>query len=155
MTDDLAIQLAALTRAIPRLFHLLKALGDGMHADLGVTTAMRGVMRSLAMRGPTSVPDLARERPVSRQHMQTVVDQLLLAGMAEPRLNPAHRRSSLIALTVQGEAAIQQMTRREAALIAELSPRIRLEGLAAAVEVLGEVEIELARLVEHGWEVEA
>ena len=59
--------LAPLISRIPRLFFLLKALGDDLHADLGVTTSMRGVMTSLATLGPRTVPDLARERPVSRR----------------------------------------------------------------------------------------
>jgi DNA-binding MarR family transcriptional regulator len=85
--------LAPLMGRIPRLFHLIKALGDALHADLGVTASMRGVMVSLAEGEPRTVPDLARERPASRQHIQTVVNDLLAAGLAETLPNPSHRRS--------------------------------------------------------------
>src|SRR4051794_30966765 len=94
--------LTPLINRIPRLFHLLKALGDAMHADLGVTTSMRGVMGSLSALGPRTVPELARERPVSRQHIQSVVNDLAAAGFVRAVPNPAHRRSALIELTAEG-----------------------------------------------------
>ena len=82
--------LAPLVNRIPRLYFLLRAVGDALHADLGVTTAMRGVMISLATLGPKTVPELARARPVSRQHIQTVVNALAAAGTRGNR-SPTHR----------------------------------------------------------------
>src|SRR5580693_2811317 len=93
--------LAPLINRIPRLYFLLKAVGDAVHADLEVTTSMRSLMTSLAG-APRTAPDLARERPVSRQHIQTVVNELTAAGLAEALPNPSHRRSPLICLTDEG-----------------------------------------------------
>ena len=63
-----------------------------------------GVLRSLDAYGPTTVPDLARLRPVSRQRIQKLVDLLRARGFVETRPNPRHRRSPLIALTDAGRA---------------------------------------------------
>src|SRR5579871_4207071 len=99
--------LAPLVSRIPRLYFLLRAFGEALHADLGVTTAMRGVMTSLAGVGPRTVPELARERPVSRQHIQAVVNELMTAGLVQATANPAHRRSQLIGLTDQGQRVLR------------------------------------------------
>lgn len=44
---------------VPSLFFKLKALTDALHADDGLTTAERGVLRDLVERGPMSAPQLA------------------------------------------------------------------------------------------------
>lgn len=139
--------LAPLVARIPRLYFLLKALGDELHADLGVTTAMRGLMASLAASGPRTVPDLARERPVSRQHVQTVANALLAAGLAETRPNPAHRRSPFIALTEEGRRRFRLIGEREASLLAQTAPSVSPVELAAAMRLFDLLEHDLAQRV--------
>jgi len=143
--------LAPLINRIPRLFHLLKAVGDAIHADLGVTTSMRGVMASLVASGPRTVPDLARERPVSRQHIQTVVNDLEAAGLVAAQANPAHRRSSLIALTDEGRRVFRLIQQREADLLARTAPAVSQGDLAAATRILDLIERDLAlRVMQFG-----
>src|SRR5215813_8522065 len=52
------------------LFHLLRALAARLHGQGEMTAARRGILRGLERLGPQSVPQLARARPVSRQHIQ-------------------------------------------------------------------------------------
>ena len=136
--------LAPLVGRIPRIFHLLKAVGDALNADLGVSTSMRGVMASLADGGPRTVPDLARERPVSRQHIQSVVNDLLAAGLAETLPNPSHRRSPLIGLTDDGRKHLRLIREREAELLARTAPAVSQADLAAARRLLDLIERDLA-----------
>ena len=63
--------------------------------------------------GPSTVPALARARPVSRQHIQVLVNRLLELGLVETRKNPAHERSSLVALTRAGARRFETMHRSE------------------------------------------
>jgi DNA-binding MarR family transcriptional regulator len=139
--------LAPLLNRIPRLYFLLRAVGDGLLADLGVTTAMRGTMASLAAAGPRTVPDLARERPVSRQHVQTIVNDLIAAGLAETRPNPSHRRSPLIALTDEGIRRFRLVQDREAELLAKTAPAVSPADLAAAARLFDLLERDLAQRV--------
>ena len=132
---------------IPRLFHLLKSLGDAMHADLGVTPAMRGVMASLAAQGPRTVPELARQRPVSRQHIQAVVDALTEAGLAETRSNPFHKRSGLVVLTPAGMRVFGEIRARDAALLARVAPAVHAADVVATVRLFDVLERELASLL--------
>ncbi|MDQ0463246.1 DNA-binding MarR family transcriptional regulator [Caulobacter ginsengisoli] len=141
--------ITSLIDRIPRLFHLLKALGDKLHADLGVTTSMRGVMVSLARDGERTVPELARERPVSRQHIQTVVDALTAAGLAMSRPNPQHRRSVLIVLTAEGRRLFETMQARETELFRSAHPADPAD-IAAAHRVFDALETDLAAHLRPG-----
>src|SRR5262249_2067702 len=116
---------------IPRLFHLLKAPGDPMNADLGVTTASAGGMASLARLGPPTVPELARGRPVSRQFIQSVVNDLAAAGLAETVANPLHKRSALVRLTERGRAAFAEVRARETAGLERAAPALAAADVAA------------------------
>jgi DNA-binding MarR family transcriptional regulator len=142
--------LSPLVNRIPRLYFLLRAVGDALRADLGISTGMRGVMTSIAAE-PRTVPDLARERPVSRQHIQTLVNELLAAGLAASGLNPQHRRSPLIDLTDEGRQRLREMRAREAELLSRIAPQVSPGELAAAGRLFDLLERELAaRVVEQG-----
>jgi DNA-binding MarR family transcriptional regulator len=135
--------LAPLVNRIPRLYFLLRAVGDALHADLGITTGMRGVMTSLADE-PRTVPELARERPVSRQHIQTLVNDLLAAGLVATSPNPQHRRSPLVGLTDEGRRRLRQMREREAELLARTAPQVPPAEVAAAARLFDLLERDLA-----------
>jgi DNA-binding MarR family transcriptional regulator len=69
-------------------------------------------MRSLALDGPLTVPQIAEMRPTSRQRMQRLADELEGAGLVEFIDNPKHRRSRLVRLTRKGEAQYQKLSDR-------------------------------------------
>jgi DNA-binding MarR family transcriptional regulator len=143
--------IAPFVNRIPRLYFLLRAVGDALHADLGITTGMRGVMTSLAAAGPRTVPELARERPVSRQHIQTLVNDLLAAGLVEASPNPQHRRSPLLGLTDVGRRCLKTMQDREAALLARTAPSVSPVELGAATRLFDLLERDLAaHVIEQG-----
>jgi DNA-binding MarR family transcriptional regulator len=142
--------IAPFVNRIPRLYFLLRAVGDALHADLGITTGMRGVMTSLAAAGPRTVPDLARQRPVSRQHIQTLVNALLAAGLVAASPNPQHRRSPLVGLTEEGRRRLKEMQDREAGLLARTAPSVSPVELAAATRLFDLIERDLAaRVIEQ------
>jgi DNA-binding MarR family transcriptional regulator len=79
---------------------------------------------------------MARARPVSRQHIQTLVDQLAGEGHVELTENPAHKRSHLVRLTRKGSDLIDGMNRREAKIFAGLKIGIAEKDLRLASAVL-------------------
>ena len=129
-------KMVALTQAVRGVFNRLKALGDELHGDLDVTTAMRAVMETLSEAGPMTVPQIAKLKGVTRQHIQLLADALVEGGLASVKENPAHRRSSLIALTEKGRRAFAKMRAREAPLIEELSGEFEAQELERATAVL-------------------
>ncbi len=89
--------------------------------------------------GPQTVPQMARARPVSRQYIQTLVNQLLKEGHVELIENPAHKRSSLVRLTPQGKKFLDRMNRRQREILGKLEIKIAEKRLQTAAEVLRDV----------------
>jgi DNA-binding MarR family transcriptional regulator len=107
-------ELVELFDEVRLLEHRLVQVVEALHGN-SVSVAGRGVLEYLRTRGPTTVPDLARARLVSRQHIQTVMDTLADSGLVVATVNPAHRRSPVFDLTVDGRSLIVDMHRRETA----------------------------------------
>ena len=105
--DDLGLE-------VRRLFNQLRAAAETIHADHeALPIAQRAILESLHRDGPATVPALARARPVSRQHVQILVNALAGAGLVETRPNPGHRRSPFVALTPAGRRLFTAMRTRE------------------------------------------
>lgn len=131
-----AQELDALIRVIRACFQTLKALGDDLHEDVGVTAAMRAVMEHLFDRAPETVPQIARAKTVSRQHIQKLVDALVAAELAELLENPAHIRSPRVSLTPKGKKVFETMRRREQGVLRNLARSIGASDVKAAHETL-------------------
>jgi DNA-binding MarR family transcriptional regulator len=107
-----------------RLFHRMKAVAEALHGNGEVSAGRRGILRDLDRLGPKTVPQLARMRPVSRQHIQSLVDPMAEQGLVEFQHNPDHKRSKLIAITDKGRAFVNEMFEREAVLFETLGVQI-------------------------------
>ena len=118
------------------LFHRLRAAAEEVHGQGPLSGGRRGVLRSLYRLGPQTVPQMARARPVSRQHIQMLVNGLLEDGLVELAENPAHKRSHLVGLTGKGRALIEKMLAREAAVLAAVKIEIPERDLRRTAEVL-------------------
>ena len=129
-------KMVALTQAVRAAFNRLRALGDSLHGDLEVTTAMRAVMETLSASGAMTVPQIAKLKGVTRQHIQLLADALCEASLAVVKENPAHRRSSLIALTEKGKRAFAKMQSREVPVIEVLAGDFDALELERATAVL-------------------
>lgn len=101
------------------LFHRLRKVGDELHEDIEITAAMRGVLEGLDRLGPQTVPAMARARPVSRQHIQLIVNELLQRKLVGTKDNPAHKSSPLVEITNTGAELLQEMKEREQLLLSK------------------------------------
>jgi DNA-binding MarR family transcriptional regulator len=127
-------------------FNELKAFADDAHSDLGVTAAMRAVLEHLAQQGPSTVPEIAREKSVSRQNIQKLADALVADGLAAFEENPAHKRSSLLVPTPAGEAAFATIRAREAKALALLGAEMDKGCCGPAIETLAALRAALAAI---------
>ena len=121
------------------LFHRLRAAGDVLLQEEDVNAGQRGLMIDLQQLGPTTVPDLARMRPVSRQHVQSSMDPLVERGLVERRDNPEHKRAWLYALTEDGVAMIDRIRRRELRWVVRAGLPVPVTDLDRARNVLRSV----------------
>lgn len=71
-----------------------------------------GTLRTLVKEGPQTVPELARSKPVSRQHCQTIVNALEAQGLVEFIDNPKHKTSKLVRTTKRGRARFESMRKQ-------------------------------------------
>lgn len=133
---DLDEALDTLTFEVALLFFRMRTaatqyLGRGEHSS-----GHRSILKSLDAHGPQTVPEMARLRSVSRQHVQKLVDGLKADGLVEATPNPAHRRSVLIALTPEGVEFVNDLAKREKALWRFLGRDLSAAGVKDATEVV-------------------
>lgn len=125
------------------LFFRLRAVGKGTgHVSPGGGGTW-GFLHSLAIDGPQTVPQLARTRPVTRQHIQQIANEVAADGLIEFIDNPAHKRSKLLRLTPKGERAEAEMTERLRAFAGDLAKDFDAAELATAARVLNAVRAKL------------
>ena len=103
-----------------------------------------GVLSSLQAEGPQTVPQMARARPVARQRIQRIVNELAAKGLVEFTENPAHRRSKLVRLTRAGEARLAEMMLGLRHVTEELAHGMNAADLDTAVGVLRQLRETLA-----------
>ncbi|MEL0107740.1 MAG: MarR family winged helix-turn-helix transcriptional regulator [Rhodospirillales bacterium] len=149
MNQDQAKALYPLTVAVRSLFHKLGNAVTRLHDGVGVSGGMRAVLENVITKGPQTVPELARVRPVSRQHIQSHVNALLKENLVEYLDNPAHRRSKLVQATEKGREIFTDLREREAEALSRLSLDIPAEDLKAARTVL---TVLIDRFQSHEWE---
>jgi DNA-binding MarR family transcriptional regulator len=128
--------LEALIGETVALFHRLRTASAAVHGQGELSAGKRGILRDLALHGVRSVPQLARPRPVSRQHIQSLVNPLLKEGYLEAVMNPAHRRSPLLALSSKGRRLAEQMEAREAQVLRLVARSMSERELRAAARTL-------------------
>jgi DNA-binding MarR family transcriptional regulator len=93
-------------------------------------------LRSLDKLGEQTVPQMARARAVSRQHVQALVNQLIVERLVELAPNPAHKRSPLARLTQLGKKTVDAMNHNEASLLGKADLGVTEKELREAAETL-------------------
>jgi len=128
-----ALAMDLLIREILFSFFRLNVTGERLFAGIGQTPGKVSLMRSLMEQGPQSVAQIARARPVARQAVQRMADELAEQGLIEFVENPTHRRAKLAQLTPKGKKMMDET------MAAELKWANRL------TRNFGEREVEIAR----------
>jgi len=126
------------------LFHHMKWAAEQLHAAEEITAGMRGVLFSLDRSGPLTVPQLAKARPVSRQHIQMLVNPLVERRCVELVDNFAHKRSKLVRLTAKGRRLVDRMRKREAKVLGALGLGMSEKQLRSAAAVMRSLRETLA-----------
>ena len=110
--DTKSEAIAELMLEVAQCFFRIRAVGQKTGLITSWGGGAFGFMRSLALLGPLTVPQIAQMRPTSRQRMQRLADELAAEGLVEFIDNPKHRRSKLVRLTPKGEARYRELDAR-------------------------------------------
>lgn len=121
------------------LFHRLRIVADEVHHQGEMSGGLRSILRSLNKVGDLTVPQMARERAVSRQHVQILINQLAEKGFVDFIDNPAHKRSAFVRLTSQGKKAVEAMDRHEEKLLSQSNVGVTNKKMSEAAETLHHV----------------
>ena len=112
IVDSKAEAVAELMLEVAQCFFRIRALGQKAGLITSWGGGAFGFMRSLALLGPLTVPQIAQMRPTSRQRMQRLADELAAEGLVKFIDNPKHRRSKLVQLTRKGDAHYRELNAR-------------------------------------------
>ena len=124
------------TWLIRRLFRAMAEQADACLRDSGLTAADRAVMEFLYPDAALTVPHVARQYQVSRQHVQVTANRLLEEGLLRSEDNPQHRRSPLLRLSALGRDTFAEIRRTEEALLDELYADIEIADIATTRRTL-------------------
>jgi DNA-binding MarR family transcriptional regulator len=112
IADSKAEAIAELMLEVAQCFFRIRAVGQKTGLITSWGGGAFGFMRSLALLGPLTVPQIAQMRPTSRQRMQRLADELAAEGLVTFIENPKHRRSKLVHLTRKGDARYRELNTR-------------------------------------------
>lgn len=125
--------LSAFLKELQRLQLNLAYRMEQLTEDLGLAAGPRLILEWIAENPGLTVPEIARMRHVSRQHIQVQVNALYERGYIEALSNPDHARSYKYRLTKGGQKAYKAIKARLEYL---LEPLAHQEGLAMGAELL-------------------
>lgn len=134
--DRKAEAIAELMLEVAQCFFRIRALGQQAGLVTSWGAGAFGFLRSLAVLGPLTVPQIARMRPTSRQRMQRLADELADEGLVRFVDNPKHRRSKLVQLTARGEARYAEQNARLLEIAATMGVGLGEAAIRESTEVV-------------------
>ena len=142
ITDTKAEAVAELMLEVAQCFFRIRALGQKTGLITSWGGGAFGFMRSLALLGPLTVPQIAQMRPTSRQRMQRLADGLAADGLVEFVDNPKHRRSKLVRLTRKGDARYRKLSARFLAIASTMGTGLSEADIHKTIEILRQLSDE-------------
>ena len=136
ITDSKAKAVSELMLEVAQFFFRIRAVGQKTGLITSWGGGAFGFMRSLAVLGPLTVPQIAQMRPTSRQRMQRLADELAAEGLVEFIDNPRHRRSKLVRLTPEGEARYREFNARFLAIASTMGVALSETDIRKTIEIV-------------------
>ncbi len=128
--------------------HKLRAVGARAGAVNAAGGGTWGILHTLMRDGPKTVPQIARMRPVARQHIQVLANELAGRGLIAFESNPAHKRSKLVVVTPAGVVHYESVKKRLLGLADEIGANISADDIATASRVLKQVMSEIDKQID-------
>ena len=136
IVDRRAEAIAELMLEVAQSFFRIRAVGQKTGFITSWGGGAFGFIRSLALLGPLTVPQIAQMRPTSRQRMQRLADELAAEGLVEFIDNPRHRRSKLVRLTRKGNARYRELSARFLAIASTMGTDLSEADIRRTTEIV-------------------
>jgi DNA-binding MarR family transcriptional regulator len=134
--DNKAEATAGLMLDVAQCFFRIRALGQKTGLITSWGGGAFGFIRSLALLGPLTVPQIAEMRPTSRQRMQRLADELAAEGLVEFIDNPKHRRSKLVRLTRKGDSRYRELNKSLLSIASTLAVSVSEADIRKAITIV-------------------
>ncbi|MFI1472423.1 MarR family winged helix-turn-helix transcriptional regulator [Streptomyces wuyuanensis] len=128
----------AVTRAVLTASRLLVAVSAHSLAAVEdrVTLPQFRLLVVLSMHGPAKLVVLAERLGVNPSTAMRMIDRLIASGLADRRTNPANRRETVLRLTAEGRALVEDVTGRRRREIETIVQRMAPAQRAALIDAL-------------------
>ena len=136
IVDSKAEAVAELMLEVAQCFFRIRAVGQKTGLITSWGGGAFGFIRTLALLGPLTVPQIAQMRPTSRQRMQRLADELAAEGLVEFIDNPKHRRSKLVRLTPKGDARYRELNARFLSIASSMGVAFNEADVRKTVEIV-------------------
>lgn len=136
IVDSKAEAVAELMLEVAQCFFRIRAVGQKTGLITSWGGGSFGFIRSLALLGPLTVPQIAQMRPTSRQRMQRLADELAAEGLVEFIDNPKHRRSKLVRLTPKGDARYRELNARFLLIASTMGAALSEADIRKTIEIV-------------------
>jgi DNA-binding MarR family transcriptional regulator len=136
IVDSKGEAIAELMLEVAQFFFRIRAVGQKTGLITSWGGGAFGFVRSLALLGPLTVPQIAQMRPTSRQRMQRLADELAAEGLVEFIDNPKHRRSKLVQLTPKGDTRYRELNARFLAIASTMGVGLSEGDIRRTVEMV-------------------
>lgn len=143
--------IAELMLEVAQCFFKIRAFGQKSGLITRWGGGAFGFMRSLAVLGPLTVPQIAAMRPTSRQRMQRLADELAADGLVEFIDNPKHQRSKLVRLTPKGQAQYREQNARLLSMASTMGGTLNEGEIRGAIEIVRELSNDVKARSEQSW----
>lgn len=143
MTETNEKEIYQIIWLIRRLFRALAQKSGENLEVFGISVADRAVMEFLYPEKKLSVPEIAKQYKVSRQHVQATVNSLLDQKLVESRENPRHKRSPHIMLNEKGCMLFESVLQKDEETIRLLFSHLQKNDVQITLKTLQSL---LARL---------
>jgi DNA-binding MarR family transcriptional regulator len=136
IVDRRAEAVAELMLEVSQCFFRIRAIGQKTGLITSWGGGAFGFLRSLALLGPLTVPQIAQMRPTSRQRMQRLADELAAEGLVEFIDNPKHRRSKLVRLTPEGDVRYRELNARLHSIASTMGVSLTEADIRKTIEIV-------------------
>jgi DNA-binding MarR family transcriptional regulator len=120
----------------------LMTAGERLTKPLGLTAARWQVLSTVARADrPETVANIGRLMGLTRQAVQRVVNDMLLAGLLESAPNPHHKRAVLVRPTPRGREMFDKLTTQQVVWANALAEGLSERDIERATAIIGRITL--------------